>query len=66
MLLVHVVPFTQLPPLHVWMLLLTPHCTSVGAHEPVHAPLMQVEWPQSTAVPHMPLPEHVWTPLPEH
>jgi len=40
--LVQVVPFTHAPPLHVWMLLLRPHCTSVGAHTPAHPPLMQV------------------------
>jgi hypothetical protein len=41
-LLEQVIPFTQLPALHVCTLLLLPHCRSVGAHEPVHTPLMHV------------------------
>ncbi len=48
------------------MLLLAPHCTSVGAHTPVHVPLTQVVWPQSMAVPQLPVPSQISTPLPEH
>lgn len=41
------------------------HCTSPGAHEPEHAPITHVELVHGTALPQVPVDEHVWTPLPD-
>jgi hypothetical protein len=42
------------------------HCTSPGAHTPVHAPLTQACAVQGTGVPHVAPDPHVWVALPEH
>lgn len=63
---VQFVEFVHVPPLQVWMVL-PEHCTEPVEHDPVQAPLTQVEFMQAVVVPQSPvLGSHCCTPLPLH